>query len=163
MSNNLPKCKQTATNESIWASSNSSKLFSHVGCKKDKLKAFARRGHIALSMTSKLKTCHHNSACYIKINCIITIICIMQLIKIIVEMNYPNGDDAFATQYLRPDLKISTGWQYFSWGSGLPFTRRKLAMKSCRLPSYCTAKGKGLSSTVNTPCRWSWVLRVFKT
>ncbi len=86
----------------------------------------------------------------------------MQLIKIIVEMNYPNGDDVFVTQYLCPDLKISTGRPYFSWGSGLPFTRHKLAMKSCRLPSYCTAKGKGLSSAVNAPCRQSWVLRVFE-
>ena len=54
-SNNLPICKQTVTYKSILASSNSSKLFSHVGWNKDKSKAFARRGHIALSMTSKLK------------------------------------------------------------------------------------------------------------
>ena len=70
---------------------------------------------------------------------------------------YPKADAVFVTQNLRPAAKRFTGGPYLSWGSGSPLTRRKLAMKSCRLPSYLSDKGNGLSSSTRVPLRLFFV------
>ncbi len=143
----------------FWASSNASKLFSHVGWKKDKSKVFKMKGLISLSRTSKLKylspqrsTLYENKQC----NCNNTYN----------VYNQHNSWNELPKQrrclidpeHLRLVLNTSTGRPYFSWGSGLPLTRRKWAIKSCSLPSYCTAKCNDLSSAALDPCRLSLVL-----
>ncbi len=65
-----------------------------------------------------------------QINHIIAIIVLIHISIIIIEVKYPKADVDFVTQNLRPTAKRFTGGPYFSWGPGLPFIRRKLAMKS---------------------------------
>lgn len=94
----------------------------------------------------KWKTYQANATCQKRINRISDLIVLRRIIGKIETVKYPKAGDDALTQNLRPAANIFTGGPYLTWGGRLPSTRRKLAMKSCRLPSYCSTKGSGFAS-----------------